>query len=59
MGTPGTPPDKNGSDIDLGFGKFVSSKSRNRLLNRDGGFRDGTFKDVLPAPLGGNAGENA
>ena len=33
-----TPSDRHGSDIDLdlGFGKFVSSKSRRRLLNRDG-----------------------
>ena len=40
MGTPATPPDRNGPDIDLdlGFGKFVSSKSRRRLLNRDGTF---------------------
>jgi hypothetical protein len=40
VGTPATPPDRNGPDIDLdlGFGKFVSSKSRRRLLNRDGTF---------------------
>ena len=36
MGTPATPPDRNGPHIDLGFEKFVSSKSRQRLLNRDG-----------------------
>ena len=35
-----TPPDRDASDIDLnlGFGKFVSSQSRRRLLNRDGTF---------------------
>ena len=40
MGTPRTPADENGPgiDLDLGFGKFVSSKSRRRLLNRDGTF---------------------
>ncbi len=46
MGTTGPPSDgdgsvdRNGSDIDLdlGFGKFVSSESRRRLLNRDGTF---------------------
>ena len=30
--------DKDASDIDLGFGKCVSSESRRRLLNRDGTF---------------------
>ena len=40
MKSTGTPSDRHGSDIDLdlGFGKFVSSKSRRRLLNRDGTF---------------------
>lgn len=46
MGTTGPPSDRdgfvdrNGSDIDLdlGFGKFVSSQSRGRLLNQDGTF---------------------
>ena len=46
MGTTGPPSDrdgfvdKNGSDIDLdlGFGKFVSSESGGRLLHRDGTF---------------------
>ena len=51
MGTPGNPPGRNGSDIDLdlGFGKFVSSKSRSRLLNRDGTF------NVRRRALGGSA----
>ena len=40
MGITGPRADKDGSDIDLdlGFGKFVSSESRRRLLNRDGTF---------------------
>ena len=40
MGIAGPRADKDGSDIDLdlGFGKFVSSESRRRLLNRDGTF---------------------
>jgi 2-polyprenyl-3-methyl-5-hydroxy-6-metoxy-1,4-benzoquinol methylase len=45
MGTPGTSPDENGSDIDLdlGFGKFVSSKSRNR---RNGRYREPELMDA-------------
>ncbi len=40
MGNQGPLSDSNSSDIDLdlGFGKFVSSESRRRLLNRDGTF---------------------
>ncbi len=40
MGTTETPSDRNDSDVDLdlGFGHFVSSQSRRRLLNRDGTF---------------------
>ena len=40
MNDTGTPADRPGSDIDLdlGFGKFVSAKSRRRLVNRDGTF---------------------
>ena len=34
------PPDRDNSDVDLdlGFGKIVSSESHRRLLNRDGTF---------------------
>ena len=46
MGNTGPPSDRDGFvdrdgsdiDLDLGFGKFVSSQSRKRLLNRDGTF---------------------
>jgi inward rectifier potassium channel len=52
MGTTGPPSDRDGSvdgggsakrngsdiDLDLGFGKFVSSESHRRLVNRDGTF---------------------
>ncbi len=61
MGTPGTPRNENGSDIDLdlGFGGVVSSKSRRRLLNRDGTFnvrRTGmAFFGFATRPTAGNA----
>jgi inward rectifier potassium channel len=38
MGNRETSSDRNGSDIDLGAGKFISSQSRRRLLNWDGTF---------------------
>lgn len=40
MATTGSQSNRDGSDIDLdlGFGKFVSSENRRRLLNRDGTF---------------------